>query len=309
MKAATTLLSLADRSRIMRYLKKFPPSVSELTFTNLFIWRHSRPVWYAEVNGTLVFLVADREQPDAKLLFGSPVGPWEFPCLINDLGDTVSGALRLSHDTAMSLQSSGISVIEDRDNADYVYLVSDLAELSGRKYAKKRNHIHQCLKENHCEYEPLSSDNLHEVAAMQEKWCVSRQCGREIGLCQEFKAITETFDHYQELDLIGGAVRIEGEIKAYSIGERLSTQTAVCHFEKAMPDVHGLSQLINQWFAKYSLSHFTLVNREQDLGIPGLRRAKESYYPDHLVMKYKASLSGKALPQRLWAESCPPLPA
>ena len=74
-------------------------------------------------------------------------------------------------------------------------------------------------------------------------------------------------------------------IQAFALGERLNKSTAVWHFEKALPEINGLSQLVNQWFAKECLAEFEFVNREQDLGIPGLRQAKESYYPDHLVEK------------------------
>jgi hypothetical protein len=94
------------------------------------------------------------------------------------------------------------------------------------------------------------------------------------------------FAYYNELGLTGGAIRVNGEIQAFTVGEQLAPGAAVCHFEKAMPGVQGLGQLINQWFAKYSLTGFEFVNREQDLGIAGLRQAKKSYYPFKMVDKY-----------------------
>jgi hypothetical protein len=129
---------------------------------------------------------------------------------------------------------------------------------------------------------------------MQDRWCQARKCGKNPGLCKEYVAIRDAFVHYQDLQFLGGVIRINGEIQAYALGEELNPDTAVCHFEKAMPDVQGLGQLINQWFAKYALGGFQFVNREQDLGIPGLRQAKESYHPHHMVHKFTATLKASA---------------
>jgi hypothetical protein len=121
----------------------------------------------------------------------------------------------------------------------------------------------------------------------------------------EYSAIREAFSHYEELDPIGGAIRVNGKVEAYAVGEKLAPGTAVCHFEKAMPNVKGLGQLINQWFAKYSLSDFEFVNREQDLGVPGLRRAKESYFPHHMVEKFTARISESVpLPELIEPHEC-----
>jgi hypothetical protein len=98
------------------------------------------------------------------------------------------------------------------------------------------------------------------------------------------------FENFKELDLIGGAIRVDGVIQAFAIAEQLSPGVAVCHFEKALPGIQGLGQLINKWFALRGLKDFTFINREQDLGVPGLRQAKKSYHPHHLVEKYTLSV-------------------
>jgi hypothetical protein len=182
-------------------------------------------------------------------------------------------------------------VAPDRDNADYVYRVKELAELAGRRFHKKRNLIKQCLAAYRCEYEPMTPELLGECSSMQDRWCKERQCGHDPGLCKEYVAINEMFRLFEELQLMGGAIRVDGEIQAYAVGEELRQGTAVCHFEKAMPGFRGLGQLINQWFARYTLKGFEFENREQDLGIPGLRQAKESYYPHHMVEKFSAWFS------------------
>jgi hypothetical protein len=203
----------------------------------------------------------------------------------------IQGFVRIPEETATTLRNAGLNVEADRDNWDYVYLVSDMVALKGRRYHKKRNLIKQCLAAYTCEYERITPERIAECLEMQEEWCEVRGCGKDPGLCTEAAAIRETFLHFETLQVIGGSIRVNGKIRAYALGEELKPGTAVCHFEKAMPGIRGLGQLINQWFTMYDLSGFQFVNREQDLGIPGLRQAKESYYPHHMVHKFYASLT------------------
>jgi hypothetical protein len=91
------------------------------------------------------------------------------------------------------------------------------------------------------------------------------------------------------LNVFGGAIYVDGCLEAFALGEKLNENTAVVHFEKANPEIRGLYQLINQWFCKNVLQGFTYVNREQDLGSEGLRRAKISYRPHHMVEKFFAT--------------------
>jgi hypothetical protein len=286
-------LTLHDKDLVTDYLHRYPPVISEHTFTNLFIWQPSRPVFITEINDSLIFLVKSVSGPDKYILYGPPAGRSRLPDLIPVLGSSVIGAVRIPADSAGHISSTGYLVHDDRDNADYVYKVADLAELKGRRFSKKRNKVKQCFKNHQCEYVPITPDLIAECEIMQENWCKSRECGRNPGLCSEANAIAETFAHFEDFGLIGGAVRVDGNIQAYAIAEELHPGTAVWHFEKAMAEIPGLGQLINQWFSKYGLSDYEYVNREQDLGVPGLRQAKESYFPHHMVEKSCVSLSAE----------------
>ncbi len=287
-------LLLADQPFITGFLSLFPREISEFTFTNLFVWQHSRPIYFSTIDSSLFFLTHDKDEQEKYLLFGPPLGNISLQAILNILKDGLAGGIRLDRDSIRSRESTGQEIMEDRDNADYVYRVADLATLAGRKYAKKRNQIKQCLQNHHCEYEIITEENIPECLAMQESWCRIRNCDHAPGLCSENIAIEEIFKHYRELNLLGGAIRVDGTIGAYTIGEQLHPGTAVCHFEKAIPSIQGMGQLINHWFAKYALHDFEFINREQDLGIPGLRQAKESYSPHHLVHKYTVRLSQTA---------------
>lgn len=283
-------LALDDHHFVVEYLRRFPPETSEQTFTNLYAWRRTRQVWIDTFRESLVFFA---EIGTGLVVLGNPAGPVSLAEVFHEYGSRVTGADRFPQVIAANIAlPSGTVVVEDRDNADYVYLRDELATLAGRNFTKKRNHINQCLAAYPCQYEVITPETVDECLAMQERWCAARDCQDEPGLCGEYLAIEEALRHYREFGLIGGAIRIEGNIEAFTIGERLNPVTAVCHFEKAMPQFQGLGQVINQWFARNSLTGFTWVNREQDLGIPGLRRAKESYFPDHLVEKVRIILPG-----------------
>jgi hypothetical protein len=282
-------VDLEAKPLVETYWHQHPPQVSELTFTNLFVWRHSRPVFFAEVEGSLVFLVNGNGSPhDPNVVFGHPLGGVSPAKVAKALDMEIVGFVRIPGSTASVLRNAGLDVEEDRDNADYVYRVEDLAELAGRRFHKKRNLVKQCLEAYACKYEPIAPELVTECSAMQDRWCQARRCGRNPGLCNEYLAIRESFDHWKSLQLVGGAIRIDGKIQAFALGETLRSGTAVCHFEKAMPEFQGLGQLINKWYAQYALKGFEFENREQDLGIPGLQQAKKSYHPDHMVDKFTA---------------------
>ena len=283
-----TALDLSQAPLVNKYLTNFPPQISEHTFTNLFAWSGTRPVWLNEVKHTLIFLIkTDICRDDELLIFGPPVGKLSLAEVFNELGDRVIGGLRLTDKDLAGLETGSFSITTDLDNSDYVYLVSDLADLAGRRYAKKRSHVKHCLNNHDCVFELISEQNIDECRDLLYHWCQARQCDLDPGLCGEAKALQTTLDHFGNFNLLGGAIRVDGRMQAFCIGERLNRTTAVCHFEKAMPEINGLSQLINQWFAKECLTEFEFFNREQDLGIPGLRQAKESYHPDHMVEKFK----------------------
>ena len=279
-------IELADLPLVADRLRRFPPQTSEQTFTNLYVWRYHRPIRLTEVGDALVLLELRGEEWS---VLGPPVGdvdPAELVSALRDSGITTFG--RLTSDVAESLRGAGLHVTADPDNSDYVYARSDLAELAGRKYHRKKNLVNRCLSAYECEYCEVTPDVLDEVQDMNERWGAARELEPSLGLAEEYWALREAFDHFEDFGLIGGAVRVAGQIEAFSLGEALNQTTAVVHFEKAMTEFQGLYQLMNQWFCKHGLARFEFVNREQDLGIPGLRQAKESYHPHHMVDKFVA---------------------
>ncbi|MBW1764419.1 MAG: DUF2156 domain-containing protein, partial [Deltaproteobacteria bacterium] len=123
----------------------------------------------------------------------------------------------------------------------------------------------------------------------QERWCELKYCEGSRSLSSEDIAIHEAMIHFDTLDYKGCVIKINSRIEAFSIGEQLNSNTAVVHIEKANPDIPGLYVAVNQFFCQDAWAEVEYINREQDLGIEGLRKVKESYYPDHMVNKYIVS--------------------
>ena len=198
-------LELDDHALVASYLDRYPPEISELTFTNLFVWGKSRSVWLAEVESSIVF-IADCQcgGVPAKVILGSPLGEASPLRVVEALGIEIEGFVRIPEETANALRDAGLKVEADRNNWDYVYAISDLARLAGRHYHKKRNLIKQCLATYKCEFEPITPERINECVEMQELWCEARECGKNPGLCAEADAVRETFDHYEDLQVIGG---------------------------------------------------------------------------------------------------------
>jgi hypothetical protein len=177
----------------------------------------------------------------------------------------------------------------DRNNSDYIYSSKDLIDLSGRKYHKKKNHLNRFKKDYVFEYKELDIEVVECFLDMQEEWCRMRECLEKPDLLSEDYAVHEALIHFEELDYKGGAIKIDSRIEAFSLGEVLNDNTAVIHIEKANPEIQGLYTAINQLFTSNTWHKMEFINREQDLGIDGLKKAKESYYPHHMVKKYIVS--------------------
>ena len=272
------------------FFSEDPQQTSELTFTNLFMWSHRyRPKWTRWEDCLLIIL-----HPLDGLPFGlPPVGPGNkraaLDFLAKHLGKLTDEVMvcRVSKDFVEKwVDPKQYEIIEDRDNSDYVYLTEDLINLSGNKYHGKKNHISRFMKAYEFEYRNLDLDLVQCCLSLQESWCEIKDCGESPSLMAEDMAIYEALKNYEELDYTGGVILINSLVEAFSLGEMLNPDTAVIHVEKANPEISGLYAVINQLFCKEAWSGVRYINREQDLGIEGLRKAKKSYYPHHMAEKF-----------------------
>jgi len=175
---------------------------------------------------------------------------------------------------------------ESRNDFDYIYSISDLANLKGKKYHSKRNHISKFNKLYNWEYTKLSASNAQECLNFFRKWFKLNTDKESLTKISEYSALERAFKDYNLLNLTGSAIKVDGKMIACTVGERINSSTLLVHFEKAFSEFEGSYSVINNEFCKDQESEYELVNREEDMGIPGLRKSKLSYKPKFLVKKY-----------------------
>ena len=174
----------------------------------------------------------------------------------------------------------------DRDSADYLYRQESLATLAGKKLHAKRNHINRFLENfPDYQYERINGKNWQECLELERAWVRENNPDGDADKENEERIIAYALEHRKSLNMTGALIRVNGRVVAFTLGEPLTADTFDVHFEKAYADIQGAYAMINREFVRRELSAFTYVNREEDMGIPGLRKAKLSYHPESLVEK------------------------
>lgn len=180
---------------------------------------------------------------------------------------------------------------ENRDTFDYIYLQSDLSSLSGKKYHSKRNHISAFSKKYDWHYEPINESNIEEVKKCAEKWYQENIERLDHSMVCEKKGIEFILQNMEELSVKGGAIFVEGKVVAFTLGSPITDEVFDVNIEKALAEFSEAYTVINREFAK-ELSDYKYINREDDLGIEGLRKAKLSYKPNIILKKFSCRAEG-----------------
>ena len=180
----------------------------------------------------------------------------------------------------------------DRDGADYVYNSADLAELKGKKYHSKRNHLNR-FYENDWSFEPITTANISDCVSVLEQWLAASAAEQDPDKQEEAEVVLDSLNNYTALGYTGGLLRVEGEPQAFTFGEKSAEDTFVVHVEKALLRYQGAYAAVNCEFAKTLAGQYRYINREEDTGSPGLRKAKLSYHPAFLEEKYFVTFGGK----------------
>ena len=271
---------MADKLLFDRYLKHYPPVISELTFTNIFAWAEVKHHLYCEFEKHL--LVTYRDEKSILHLL-PPVGPNPLRIMEQPvMGCRHYRWSRISEHLAHMVKMDS-HPIYDRKNSDYVYAIADLRLLEGKKYDGKRNFIRRCMKLG-TTVRALHAKDATACLRIQEQW-LEHQKGNPSAR-DESTALMKTLEHFSALGVQGIAVMMDEALVGFAIGEPLNATTFVEHFEKGLPEVTGIYPFLLQEFARSIPDAFTHLNREQDLGIEGIRKAKESWHPAHLERKY-----------------------
>ncbi len=289
-------LTLKDKDLVRQYTYNSQRRNCDLSFSNLFSWRFLYDTEIAEKEDFLFF----RFKYEGEINYMFPVGDGSVcraiallreDCKANGQPLRMMGVCNYVQDIVKNGCPAKFEFILNRDRSDYIYLRTDLATLSGKKFQQKRNHINKfkTTYPNH-EYRPLSPDLVEECLSLQRRWYMEHGGEGDTSLRSEFQSLTNALTHFEELDLTGGVLYVDGEIAAFTFGNPINANTFDICVEKANREIQGAYAMINHEFAQQIPEHFTYINREEDLGIEGLRKAKLSYNPILLLEKYTVLL-------------------
>ncbi|MCF0142791.1 MAG: GNAT family N-acetyltransferase [Parasporobacterium sp.] len=275
-------------------------TISDQTFGISFVGSATYQTQVAGLLGSIVY----RYEEAGILYFSYPLGPDPVPAaeeILHYMKHCERPAYMSPIDfngrkQLLAMDRDDLLVSPGRDYFDYLYRTEDLRELKGKRYASKRNHIHRFTENGEWSYEPLDRENFADCLATLKDWHDRKsQADDDPDLLDEYDMesleIHKALNNLDDLGFWGGVIRREGQVIAFSVCEELNPDTMVVHFEKARADIQGAFQIINRETAAHADPRYLYVNREDDLGIPGLRQAKESYHPFCLRRKYTAQIS------------------
>lgn len=294
------VIGIEDKEIIEKYIIPSDERDCDLSFANLCSWQFITESSYAVMDGLLV------------IRFAHPKWGHEYFMPMNKRGEAdraqalqVLEQLAREADTkqeplclrsvlpALEEELAGsrlgnFNFVKDRDYFDYVYQRQDLAELKGKHYQPKRNHVNKFKREYNFTAEPLTQQAVAECLEFEASWCRVHGYEEDENILNERQAMVYAFEHWERLGLRGLVIRVEGKVAAFTFGAPINHDTFGVHFEKADIRIDGAYSAVNQFFAASLPEEYVYLNREEDLGIPGLRQAKLSYQPAFLLEKIRA---------------------
>ncbi|MDD5759730.1 MAG: phosphatidylglycerol lysyltransferase domain-containing protein [Desulfobulbaceae bacterium] len=280
-----TPITLDRQDEYLTLLRTTPQVSSDYSFLNLWAWADEHDLTWAWDDG-LVWI----RQSKPTLTYWAPVGPWnsiDWQQLMPKLQGLPYSRLPEPLAVLMARAHPQAQIKTSREHWDYLYSVPDLIQLPGNKFHAKQNLLKQFHKGYIWRYQPMDEELVEMVLLMQSQWCAWRDCESSVELAAEDRVISKVLHAFSDFpNLTGGALLVDSQVVAFTIAEPLQPDTILIHFEKGMGIYKGVYQAINHEFLA-AQSGFSLVNREQDLGNEGLRRAKLSYHPIHFIRKYE----------------------
>ncbi len=287
-------ITLQDKDLIQPYILASGQRNCDFSFANLCSWSFLYHTRWAVVHGFLVF----RFYVDGELVYMMPAGQgdWKkvFLALETDAYErgVVFKMLGVSAQVKTEVEQilpGRFTFTADRNYFDYIYLRSELSGLGGKKFQPKRNHLNKFRKTYpYYEYRELTPQLIPECLKLEEIWCRANECCEERILSAERQSMTYALTHMEVLDVTGGVLFVDGRIVAFTYGSPINSDTWDICVEKADIEVEGSYAMINHEYVNHIGSQYVYVNREEDLGLEGLRKAKLSYHPYELLEKFIA---------------------
>jgi hypothetical protein len=287
-------ITLEGQAEYNRLLAQCGQKPSDYSFVNLWGWGREYGLEWS-FTGEYVLI----RQTFPQTMYWAPVGNWQaidWTGLQSSIpSDTCF--IRIPEELMRVWETTlpGIQIQECREHWDYLYDVAELADLKGRKFHNKKNLLNQFLRDHDARFVLLDEKTVECALALQTDWFLWRNTENDQTLDAENRAIIKVMHDWSKLGgLIGAGLVVDDKMVAYTIGEALDETSIVIHFEKGCPNFKGVYQAINQMFLDRCCRGFRIVNREQDLGDEGLRKAKLSYNPVGFLKKYRICLRGSS---------------
>ena len=287
-----SVIDITDKERITKALNKSQFMGCEYSFANNMAWRRlgdSQIAFYKDF-----YICCSFRSEDGIPRFFLPSGEGSYRdviCSMKEYANSLGKPLEIAGITEPSLKmlselfSDEFTTDTDEGDWDYIYNSSDLIELSGRKYHSKRNHLAR-FNELGAEFSIMTEKDFDDCITFSAVEYNNKTDTSDHSFIAEQYAINTYFNYFNELGLTGGVIRIGGKVAAFTIGEKLNSETFCVHIEKADTNYNGIYAGINNSFAKAAAAGYKYINREEDLGIEGLRKSKLSYHPAFLLKKY-----------------------
>lgn len=289
-------LCIDDKNIIDKYICPYKFLSCEYSFTSLYIWKDACDIQYAIYKQTLILKKRDFE---GNYHFMQPLGYSK-----EDLGEIIEKLKEYREENSMKYlfkdleenfieefnvllnEKNDFYIEEDRDNFDYLYEAKKLMTLSGKKLHSKKNHYNAFTKSYNYEVVEINAEKvINDVIGAAQNWYEETD-EKDIKLYYELLAIKDIINNMDLLNLKGVAVYVDGKVAAFSIGESLNEKLAVIHIEKGDKNINGIYSFIAKTLIDKCFNNAEIINREQDMGIDGLRKSKMSYYPLKLEKKF-----------------------
>ena len=290
-------VTIDDKETFQSFFNKVTFGNCDFSFSNIFSWRNSYDTTFA-VEGDFLYVRFQPAGYSPGYLF--PIGAGNLKTAIERLKQDASARETELHIYAVTQKMfdlleeamPGQFLYEtDRDWFEYIYSTQDLITLVGKKYQPKRNHINKFKRTYEWEYLPITREIIPDCIELYKRWCAENGgCNSEQSLISESVATRNAFENFEKLGLIGGALRINGEILAYSYGQPLTKNVFGVHAEKCLYEIDGGFTMINREFAEHNCAAYPYINREEDLGLDSLRQSKLSYHPVMFLEKGEVML-------------------
>ena len=291
-------IGLEDKELIAFYYPLYGNGDCNLSFGTLFTRQIQKESSYALVNGQLVIRW---KLNNGQFAYTMPVGHGDQAETIRQLREQAEqeGTPLYIYGIFPSLQQwfedkyqGQFIPFTHRDFSDYVYLRNDMVSLQGKHFQPKRNHLNQFRKNHEYEYKPLTIDLIPHCLNLLEQWYDEREDKEDKNLLFEHKAVQVALRHFDQLDLFGGSIWVNDQIIGFSYGAPVRPDMFAIHIEKASKQIDGAYNVLNQEFARHIPEQYIYLNREEDLGLSGLRKSKLSYQPAFLQEKGYIQLTG-----------------